>query len=83
MSQKKPSKKRDPKAEALAAFGSNMRALRAGRGHTQAYLAEILDLSLAYISLLERGQRNPPYTTVLAIADALGHDPRDLVVGRG
>ena len=38
---------------------------------TQEALAEALDLSVAYISLIERGGRNPPYTTVAFIADAL------------
>jgi len=39
---------------------------------TQEALAEALDLSVAYVSLIERGGRNPPYTTVVAIARALG-----------
>jgi transcriptional regulator with XRE-family HTH domain len=30
------------------------------------------------VSLIERGGRNPPYTTVIAIAHALGVSPRDI-----
>jgi transcriptional regulator with XRE-family HTH domain len=42
---------------------------------TQEALARALDLSVAYVSLIERGGRNPPYTTVVAIARALGVAP--------
>jgi transcriptional regulator with XRE-family HTH domain len=30
------------------------------------------------VSLIERGGRNPPYTTVVAIAHALGVSARDI-----
>ncbi len=46
---------------------------------TQENLAQSLDLSVAYVSLIERGGRNPPYTTVLAIARALGVTPGRIV----
>jgi len=52
--------------------------LRQQRGLTQEHLARALDISIAYISLIERGGRNPPYTTVVEIADALGVGPRDI-----
>jgi transcriptional regulator with XRE-family HTH domain len=47
---------------------------------TQEALAEALDLSVAYVSLIERGGRNPPYTTVVAIARALGVPASRIVV---
>jgi transcriptional regulator with XRE-family HTH domain len=52
--------------------------VRHGRGLTQESLADSLDISVAYVSLIERGGRNPPYTTVIAIAKALGVSPRDI-----
>jgi transcriptional regulator with XRE-family HTH domain len=47
---------------------------------TQEALAEALQLSVAYVSLIERGGRNPPYTTVVAIARALGVPMSRIVV---
>lgn len=63
---------RDPKREELRRLGERVREHRRTRGLTQEALAEALDLSVAYVSLIERGGRNPPYTTVVAIARALG-----------
>ena len=62
---------KDPRRQILARLGDRVRTLRRARGLTQEALAEALDLSVAYISLIERGGRNPPYTTVVAIAAAL------------
>jgi transcriptional regulator with XRE-family HTH domain len=69
---------RDPRREVLRKLGEKVRALRHERGLTQEALAETLDLSVAYVSLIERGGRNPPYTTVVAIARALGVSARDI-----
>src|SRR5574338_165828 len=63
---------RDPRREELRRLGERVREQRRGRGMTQETLAEALGLSVAYVSLIERGGRNPPYTTVVAIARALG-----------
>jgi ribosome-binding protein aMBF1 (putative translation factor) len=63
---------KDPKREELRRLGERIRDQRRHRGLTQESLAEALELSVAYISLIERGGRNPPYTTVVAIAKALG-----------
>jgi transcriptional regulator with XRE-family HTH domain len=63
---------RDPRREDLRRLGEKVREQRRTRGMTQEALAEALDLSVAYVSLIERGGRNPPYTTVVAIARALG-----------
>ncbi len=59
---------RDPKREDLRRLGERIREQRRTKGMTQENLAQSLDLSVAYVSLIERGGRNPPYTTVLAIA---------------
>jgi ribosome-binding protein aMBF1 (putative translation factor) len=63
---------RDPKRDELRRLGERVREHRRTRGLTQEALAEALELSVAYVSLIERGGRNPPYTTVVAIARALG-----------
>jgi transcriptional regulator with XRE-family HTH domain len=63
---------RDPRRDELRKLGERVREQRRSRGLTQEALAEALDLSVAYVSLIERGGRNPPYTTVVAIARALG-----------
>ena len=70
--------KRDPRREVLRQLGEKVRSVRRERGLTQRSLADSLDLSVAYVSLIERGGRNPPYTTVIAIAHALGVSPRDI-----
>jgi transcriptional regulator with XRE-family HTH domain len=64
-------KKVGPRNPALGELGGRIREMRHRQGVTQATLAEKLDLSVAYVSLIERGGRNPPYTTVVAIARAL------------
>jgi transcriptional regulator with XRE-family HTH domain len=76
----KTKSQRDPRREDLRRLGARVRDQRRGRGLTQEALAEVLDLSVAYVSLIERGGRNPPYTTVLAIARALGVPANRIVV---
>jgi transcriptional regulator with XRE-family HTH domain len=70
---------RDPRREELRRLGERVREQRRSRGLTQEALAEALDLSVAYVSLIERGGRNPPYTTVVAIARALDVAPSRIV----
>ncbi len=71
---------RDPRRDELRRLGDRIREQRRSRGLTQEALAESLDLSVAYVSLIERGGRNPPYTTVVAIARALGVPMSRIVV---
>jgi transcriptional regulator with XRE-family HTH domain len=71
-------KPRDRRRDVLRDLGEKVRAYRHERGLTQEALADTLDLSVAYVSLIERGGGNPPYTTVVAIAHALGVSPRDI-----
>ncbi len=54
------------------AVPENLKAARAKKKLTQEQLAERAGLSVAYISLLERGARCPPLPTLDALADALG-----------
>jgi transcriptional regulator with XRE-family HTH domain len=48
---------------------------------SQRELAGLLELSVGYVSLLERGLRNPSYTTFVSIAHALGVPMDDLTRG--
>ncbi len=75
----KPKTTKDPRREELRRLGQRIREGRKHRGMTQENLAESLELSVAYVSLIERGGRNPPYTTVVAIARALGMPAARLV----
>jgi transcriptional regulator with XRE-family HTH domain len=74
----KAKQQRDPRREVLRKLGERVRTYRHERRLTQEALAEALDLSVAYVSLIERGGRNPPFTTVVAIAKALGVSPGDM-----
>ena len=71
--------RRDARKEVLRRLGERVRGLRRTRGLTQEALARSLGLSVAYVSLIERGGRNPPVTTVVAIARALGVSPREML----
>lgn len=64
--------KKAAKRELMAEFGQNLRAERKEADLTQEELADRLDISVAYLSLLERGGRNPPMTTVVEMATELG-----------
>lgn len=46
---------------------------------TAVLLSLTLAAGVAYVSLLERGGRNPPVTTVCALARALHVSPRELI----
>ncbi len=61
------------------AFRSNLQALRQKRNLTQQALADKAGISVAYVSLLERGERTPPLQTIETLASALGVRPLDLV----
>ncbi len=63
--------RRELRHHVLRRLGDRVRRTRRSRGLTQEALAEALSLSVAYVSLIERGGRNPPFTTVVAIARAL------------
>lgn len=64
---RKPSKPK-PSHEAL---GLAIRELRVETGMTQARLAEKTGHSVSYVSELENGKRNPTWTVLTEIAQAL------------
>jgi transcriptional regulator with XRE-family HTH domain len=63
----------------VSVFGKVLRKLRVGKKLSQEKLAELCDLDRTYISLLERGLRQPTITTLFKIADALDLPPSELV----
>lgn len=60
-------------------FGKVLRELRTEKGISQEKLAEYCDLDRTYISLLERGRRQPTITTLFKLATALHIKPSQLV----
>lgn len=70
---------KNSKLTELRALGERIRDQRNAARLTQQELAHRLGVSVAYVSLIERGRRNPPYTTVLTIARALQVAPTRFV----
>ena len=54
------------------ALGVAIREFRAKSGATQEEIAQAADITVAYLSKIERGLTNPTWGTVSAIAEALG-----------
>lgn len=61
------------------AFGIVLRDLRQAQSMSQETLALESELDRTFISLLERGLRQPSLTTLLQLARPLGVAPQDLV----
>lgn len=55
----------------LRALGAEIRTLRVALGLSQERLADLAGLHRNFIGLIERGQRNPTYLTLLAISSKL------------
>lgn len=62
----------------LMVLGRGIQRCRARATLSQEKLGELADLHRNYIGLLERGERNPKATTLIAIARALNTRPADL-----
>jgi transcriptional regulator with XRE-family HTH domain len=58
--------------KAEKAFGLILREIRVSRNLSQEELAYQCDLDRTFISLLERGKRQPTLTTILKLARTLG-----------
>ena len=61
------------------AFGEVLRHLRNKAGFSQEQLALDCGLDRTYISLLERGLRQPTLTTLFTLAKSLGIKPSKLI----
>lgn len=60
-------------------FGKVLRELRESKQISQEKLAEYCELDRTYISLLERGLRQPTITTIFKLAQALQITPSELI----
>ena len=61
------------------AFGQVIAELRVNRGMSQEKLAEAIDSTNVYISLLENGLRKPSLNATILIAQSLGIEPSKLI----
>lgn len=62
-------------------LGARIRAARLARSLTQAQLAAPADVSAAYLSRIESGDRRPSVQVIASFAETLNLSVRDLVVG--
>ncbi|MCE1188263.1 MAG: helix-turn-helix domain-containing protein [Ignavibacteria bacterium] len=62
-----------------AIFGDVLKELRTARKISQEKLAEYCELDRTYISLLERGLRQPTLITLFKISKALDITPSELI----
>ena len=64
-----------------ARLGKNIKALRTRKGLTQAVLAEKADISIIFLSSIERGSKYPQADILARIADVLGVEVFELFKG--
>jgi len=67
------------KETVLTKFGEKLREARVLKGLSQEALALSLEFDRTYISMLERGKRNPSLFTIYRIADFLDVEASDLL----
>lgn len=58
-------------------FGKKLRSIRKSRGMTQEEFAELLDISIDFLSLVERGLNAPSFESIEAFSITLGIPVRD------
>jgi transcriptional regulator with XRE-family HTH domain len=58
-------------------FGKKLRSFRKHRGMTQEQFAELLDISVDFLSLMERGLNAPSFESIEAFSITLGIPVRD------
>lgn len=61
------------------AFGTVLRRLRNELGVSQEQLAFMCDLDRTFISMLERGVRQPSLASIIAISKALNTPPSEVI----
>ena len=66
-----PQRRSKPRSPEHAALGDAVRLLRSKAGLSQEQLADGADTDLTQVGGIERGVRNPSYTTLLRLAGAL------------
>ncbi len=67
------------RSPAHAALGRAIRQARGRRGISQEELATRSGLHRTYVGGIERGERNPSFTNIVRIAEALGERPSQLL----
>lgn len=65
----------------LSVLGKAVRTRRLSKGISQESFAELADFDRTYISLIERGARNPSFTNLCQLARALDVTPAQLLEG--
>jgi transcriptional regulator with XRE-family HTH domain len=68
-----------PRSPEHAALGEAIRSSREKLGYSQEELADAADMHITHLGGLERGVRNPSYTTLLRLSRALKIEPGQLV----
>ena len=66
-----PARRSKPRSPEHAALGEAIRSLRVEAGMSQEGLADAAGTDLTQVGGIERGVRNPSYTTLLRLAAAL------------
>lgn len=66
-----PPRRSKPRSPEHGALGEAIRTIRTEAGFSQEQLAEFAGTDLTQVGGIERGVRNPSYTTLLRLADAL------------
>jgi transcriptional regulator with XRE-family HTH domain len=61
-----------PRSKAHARLGKAVKAIREERGLTQQEAAKRMSVPATFLSDIERGIRNPSWSTMLALGKALG-----------
>jgi transcriptional regulator with XRE-family HTH domain len=74
-----PRRKSIPRSPEHAALGEAIRRSREELGSSQEELADAADMHITHLGGLERGVRNPSYTTLLRLSRALEVAPGQLV----
>jgi transcriptional regulator with XRE-family HTH domain len=68
-------------SNALTPLGEAVKKHRENLGFSQEKFAEICDFDRTYISMIERGKRNPSFLNLLRLADGLGISVSQLTEG--
>ncbi len=58
-------------------FGKKLRSIRKRRGMTQEQFAELLDISIDFLSLVERGLNAPSFESIESFSIILGIPVKD------
>lgn len=67
------------RSQAHVALGQAIRQYRANRRLSQEDLAHLSGMHRTYVGGIERGERNPSFTNIVRLAEALGVDPSELL----